>query len=73
MLPAASAGPSFQAAMFIGKFQGTISPTTPIGSRSVKSRPGAGDRDRLAEVLVGGAGVVLEHEADRERLAARRC
>ena len=41
MLPAASAGPSFQEAMFIGKFQGTIRPTTPIGSRSVKSRPGA--------------------------------
>ena len=28
-------------------------------------------RDRLAEVLVRGAGVVLEHEADREGLAAR--
>ena len=40
VLPVASAGPSFQAAMFCGKFQGTISPTTPIGSRSVKSRPG---------------------------------
>ena len=40
MLPAASAGPSFQAAIRSGKFQGTMSPTTPIGSRSVKSRPG---------------------------------
>ena len=40
MLPAASAGPSFQLAMFIGKFQGTISPQTPTGSRRVRSRPG---------------------------------
>jgi len=40
VLPVASAGPSFQAAMFWGKFQGTIKPTTPIGSRSVKSKPG---------------------------------
>ncbi len=40
VLPAASAGPTFQAAIMIGKFQGTISPTTPIGSRHVKSKPG---------------------------------
>ncbi len=40
VLPAASAGPTFQAAIMIGKFQGTISPTTPIGSRRVKSKPG---------------------------------
>ena len=40
VFPAASAGPSFQLAMFIGKFQGTIRPTTPIGSRRVKSSPG---------------------------------
>ena len=26
--------------MSIGKFHGTMRPTTPIGSRSVKSRPG---------------------------------
>jgi hypothetical protein len=26
--------------MLIGKFQGTISPQTPTGSRSVKSSPG---------------------------------
>ena len=38
--PVARAGPSFHDAMFIGKFHGTIRPTTPIGSRSVKSRPG---------------------------------
>ena len=40
MLPAASAGPTFQLAIMTGKFQGTISPTTPIGSRSVRSSPG---------------------------------
>ena len=40
MLPAASAGPSFHEAMYIGKFQGTIAPITPIGSRKVSSRPG---------------------------------
>ncbi len=40
MLPAASAGPTFQLAIISGKFQGTIRPTTPIGSRSVRSRPG---------------------------------
>jgi hypothetical protein len=39
-LPAASAGATFQAAMSSGKFHGTISPTTPIGSRSVRSMPG---------------------------------
>ena len=39
-LPVARAGPSFQEAMFIGKFHGTMSPTTPMGSRRVKSRPG---------------------------------
>ena len=33
--PAASAGPHFQAAISIGKFQGMICPTTPTGSRRV--------------------------------------
>src|SRR5215469_10577064 len=32
-LPAASAGPIFQAAMASGKFHGTMAPTTPSGSR----------------------------------------
>src|SRR5438128_1180229 len=41
VLPAASAGPTFQEAMAIGKFQGTISPTTPSGSRNVMSTPPA--------------------------------
>ena len=41
VLPAASAGPSFQAAITSGKFQGTISPTTPSGSRTVKACPPA--------------------------------
>ena len=40
VLPAASAGPSFHEAMYIGKFHGTIAPITPIGSRSVSSMPG---------------------------------
>src|ERR1035437_3446429 len=39
-LPAARAGPIFQLASMSGKFQGTIRPTTPIGSRRVKSKPG---------------------------------
>ena len=39
-LPTASAGATFQAAIRSGKFQGTINPTTPIGSRRVRSRPG---------------------------------
>ena len=33
--PAASAGPSFHAAISSGKFHGMICPTTPTGSRSV--------------------------------------
>ena len=33
--PAANAGPSFQAAISRGKFQGMICPTTPTGSRTV--------------------------------------
>ena len=36
-LPAASAGPIFQAAMISGKFHGTIAPTTPIGSRVISA------------------------------------
>ncbi len=40
MFPAASAGATFQEAINSGKFQGTISPTTPIGSRNVRSSPG---------------------------------
>ena len=39
-LPAARAGATFQLAISSGKFQGTIRPTTPIGSRRVRSRPG---------------------------------
>ena len=35
VLPPARAGPSFQAAISSGKFQGMICPTTPNGSRSV--------------------------------------
>ena len=39
VLPAASAGPKPQEAIGIGKFQGTMIPTTPIGSRKVTSTP----------------------------------
>ena len=35
VLPQASAGPSFHAAISSGKFHGMICPTTPTGSRSV--------------------------------------
>jgi hypothetical protein len=41
VFPHASAGPSFQLEMLSGKFQGTISPTTPSGSRNVRSTPPA--------------------------------
>ena len=41
VFPHASAGPSFQLAMFAGKFQGTMSPTTPSGSRKVAATPPA--------------------------------
>jgi hypothetical protein len=39
VLPAASAGAKPQPAMGIGKFQGTMMPTTPSGSRKVTSTP----------------------------------
>ncbi len=41
VLPAASAGAKPQPAIGIGKFQGTITPTTPSGSLKVTSRPPA--------------------------------
>ena len=70
MLPQASAGPSFQLAMLSGKFHGTISPTTPSGSRNVDV-DAAGDGDRLAVVLVDRAGVEVEDLRDHADLAAR--
>jgi len=36
LLPAASAGPIFQAAIWTGKFHGTRRPTTPMGSRTIR-------------------------------------
>ena len=36
-LPVASAGPSFHVAISSGKFQGTIAPTTPAGSRVIRA------------------------------------
>ncbi len=41
MLPAASAGAKPQPAIGIGKFQGTMMPTTPSGSWKVTSMPPA--------------------------------
>ncbi len=41
VLPAASAGANPQPAMGIGKFQGTMTPTTPSGSLNVTSMPPA--------------------------------
>ena len=41
VLPAASAGASFQEAINSGKFQGVINPTTPSGSRTVNACPPA--------------------------------
>ena len=35
LLPAANAGPIFQASIWIGKFQGRMQATTPIGSRTI--------------------------------------
>ena len=40
-LPMASAGAAFQVAMAKGKFQGTIRPQTPTGSRKVRPVPRA--------------------------------
>ena len=72
-------GATFHEAITSGKFQGTISPTTPSGSRKVMSTP-PGDRDRLAEQPLRGAGVVAEGLAPpspsrraRRRSACRRC
>ena len=41
MLPAARAGAKPHPAMAIGKFQGTMTPTTPSGSWNVTSSPPA--------------------------------
>jgi hypothetical protein len=76
VLPQASAGPSFQLAMFAGKFHGTMRPDD--AERLAKRRSDAArDRDRLAAVLVHGSRVEVEdlrHHADlgagaRDRLA----
>ena len=43
LLPAARAGPSFQDAMSKGKFHGTMTPTTPSGSRVIMPRNAGSD------------------------------
>ena len=69
MLPAASAGATFHEAIKSGKFQGTISPTTPSGSRKVMSMPPATGivwpRSRS-----GRGGVVAEGVHHHRHLAA---
>ena len=50
--PVARAGAIFQAAMRIGKFQGTTAPTTPTGSRTISpSASGPGRRDGIEELV----------------------
>ena len=71
MLPAASAGPSFHDGHVdreVPRHDQAADPDR-LAQREVEA--GRADRDRLAEELVGGAGVVVEDEADGERLAAR--
>ena len=41
VFPAASAGATFHEAIASGKFQGVMRPTTPSGSRNVRSMPPA--------------------------------
>src|SRR5438105_4217776 len=78
VLPAARAGPSFQLAISSGKFQGTISPTTPIGSRSVMAMPGIdglAPDDHLQSGDLGCGGLLdglLNGHRTEPRLAARR-
>src|ERR1700693_2088318 len=68
--PAASAGPSFHAAMSSGKFHGMICPTTPTGSRTGYGRNFAGrsrgERNGVAFDLGGPTGVVA-HVLDAQR------
>ena len=69
VLPAASAGAKPQPAIGIGKFHGTITPTTPSGSRKVTSIA-AGHRDLPAEEPLGRRRVVVEAVADVAGLPA---
>ena len=70
VLPAASAGASFHAAIVSGKFQGVISATTPSGSRKVMPTP-AGHGDRVPEVALRPGRVVAEGVDHHLHLAAR--
>ena len=79
VLPHASAGPSFQLAMLSGKFQGTIRPTTPSGSRNVNAYA-AGDGDRLRRRACrprprssGRPARPCRPRRGRRRSASRRC
>ena len=69
MLPAASAGPSFQQAIVSGKFHGHDQPDH---AERLAHRPGlaAADRDRVPEQPLGAPGVVGERLGDHVHLAA---
>ena len=70
VLPAASAGASFHAAIVSGKFHGVISATTPSGSRNGHA-DAAGHRDRVAEHALRRGRVVAEGVDHHLHLAAR--
>ena len=69
MQPAASAGPIFQLVNISGKFQGTICPTTPTGSRK-RSSEARFDRDNGALELVGHAAEVAEGHGGARHIEA---
>ena len=70
VLPAASAGASFHAAMTSGKFHGVMSPTTPRGSRTVNAWPPATGIVSPRQPL-GRPRVEAERVDDHAHLAAR--
>ena len=69
VLPAASAGANPHPAIGMGKFHGTMIPTTPSGSRNVTSMPPATGIWR-PNSRSGAAGVVVQHVADVAGLPA---
>ena len=69
--PAASAGAKPHAAIVIGKFQGTMIPTTPYGSWNVMSMPPATGICCPAS-RSGAPGVVVQHLGDVRRLPPGR-
>ena len=70
VFPVASAGPSFQEAMLTREVPGHDQ-ADDAERLPERERLAAGDRDRLAVVLVDGAGVEVEDLRDHAHLAAR--